>query len=60
MPQLGRVCASTLKLEYVLGVAEQLTLGCVLELRQTEGMLALLQECFTLEGATCVRGERAP
>ena len=58
MPQLGRVCASSLKPEYVLGVAEPLTLGCVLDLRQTE--VALLQGSFTLEGATCVRGERAP
>jgi hypothetical protein len=51
VPQLGRVCAQTLKLEYVLGVAEELTLGCVLQLRRTE--VALLQGTLTLEGATC-------
>ena len=52
MPQLGRACASPLKLEYVLGVAEKLTLGCVLDLRRTEA--ALLQGTLTRNGATCV------
>ena len=53
MPQLGRVCTSPRKLEYVLGVAEKLlAIGCVLELRRTE--VAFLQGTFTLEGATCV------
>ena len=35
-----------------MGVAEKLTLGCVLELRRTE--VELLQGTLTLNGATCV------
>jgi hypothetical protein len=57
VPQLRRICASPYKFEYVLGVAEKLTLGCIiLELRRT--VVALLQGTFTLEGATYVRGEQ--